>query len=44
MAFRDGELGDRARVGAILLADGIECLRELRAFVRAVGRAGRKGG
>ncbi len=40
MAFRDGKKTDQAKVGAYLIADGLECLRELAGFLGGVRRAG----
>jgi hypothetical protein len=40
MAFRDGERSERAFTGALLAADGLQCLREIAGFLVGVGRAG----
>jgi hypothetical protein len=40
MAFQRGDDSDAAKVGAILLADGLDCLRALRAL--AHGLAGKR--
>lgn len=34
----------KARVGAILLADGLDCLRDLRGFVQGWAKGGRRRG
>lgn len=44
MAFRNGEKSDQAFVGAVLLADGLHSLRDLRGFLTGLGRAGGKRG
>lgn len=42
MALFGRDLRDeKAMVGALVLVDGLECLRELRAFVRAVAKVKR---
>lgn len=38
MAFRNGEDSIRAKVGALVLADGIDCLRAARAMVKAMAK------
>jgi hypothetical protein len=40
MAFRNGESSERAFMGAYLLADGLQCLREISGMLGAAGRAG----
>lgn len=38
MAFRRGDDSQEARAGAVLVADGLRCLRTLEAFVLALGK------
>ena len=38
MAFRRGEDSEAAMVGAMLLADGLDCLRHARALVRGLSK------
>lgn len=35
---------DKAVMGSILLADGLACLREVRGFIQALAKGGRRHG
>lgn len=43
MAFRRGEDNQKALVGALMLADGLDCLQSIRTFLIGMSAAKKRG-